>query len=78
MSKLPPLRDLGLKDEDIIHCDMETLDNGEADLIFEFSEEGQAIVEAFCHREKINVGDYLKALVLCDGQTLEDLRNKNS
>ncbi len=73
-NKTMSLKDLGITDEDLIHCEMKELEDGGAELFYEFTEEAQAILNAFCHRENIDLGKFLKATLLSEPVSMSDLR----
>ncbi len=68
------LKDLGITDADLISCEVKELEEGGAEIFYEFTDEAQAILDAFCHRENIDLGKYLKATLLSSEINLSDLR----
>ena len=73
-NKTISLKDLGITDEDLIHCEVKELEDGGAEFFYEFTDEAQAILDAFCHRENIDIEKFLKATLLSDPVSMLDLK----
>lgn len=59
-----PLGELGMRDEDLIDVQIRKCPEGGADFFYEFTERGDAILQAAAKRAGITPDEYLKKLTL--------------